>query len=84
MKKNFAILAVLIPLVLFTCIEFLINKNKEKRIDNCGLHDYQLYYHLDTLKIFDKGRLVGTHINTNDTAYEHGKFIDSLIMADNL
>lgn len=44
------------------------------------LKDYQLEYHLDTLKVWDSERLVGMHI---DSLYLHGAFIDSLILDDN-
>lgn len=48
------------------------------------LRDYQLEYHNDTLWIYDADRLVGTHIDTSLDGINHGAYIDTTILKDNL
>ena len=48
------------------------------------LRDYQLEYHNDTLWIYDADRLVGTHIDTSLDGINHGSFIDTTVLNDNL
>jgi len=66
-------------LAILLCIAVLFSC-KNKTVNG---RDYQLEYHLDTLWIYDGERLVGTHINTDTSAYIHGTFIDTTIMNDN-
>jgi hypothetical protein len=46
------------------------------------LRDYQLNYYMDTVWVYDGDRLVGSHIDSIN-GLNHGKFIDSIILADN-
>jgi hypothetical protein len=52
--------------------------------NECAKHlkDYQLNYYMDTVWIYDGQRLLGSHIDSIK-GIEHGKYIDSLILADN-